>query len=671
MELKLILIVVYIVLDIANAAVIEPIIQIDQGQLKGKIGESRGGKSFAEYLGIPYCQKPERFHEGILPAPKWEGLRDATKFGQVCPQFDRKLKSVIGNEDCLFCNVYTPEISTPEKSKGTPATKVLKKRPVLFHIHGGSFVSQSGNLFGPKYLLDEDVVLVTFNYRLSVFGFLSTGDNETIANLGLRDQIQMLKWVHQNIEKFGGDPTKVTLLGSGSAGGALASYLMMSPLAKGLFSSVISTSGTAICPWAVVHKPAKIVQKLAAKLNCPSSAKSSKDIVACIKGKSIKDIEIARVALQGFVEDPAVPFAPVVESWLVKDPASAPVIPDVPEKLMNDGKYNRVAWLTGVNSHNGINLGLATILTTPKRLTQLDQEWSKLAPLTFHYSQTASHPSNVSASIREHYFGKKNISLETKDKLITALTDRNFIYCTAQAASLQSKFSPVYLYHLGYVGGHSFLDEWNVRKDLNVTGVVHGDELQYFFNLDMGNFPIIKKGDKHFPFSEKIVKLWTSFAQTGKPMDIRADKTAAEWSPVPSGTGKHAVQFYSLDSAELSRPITLDGTVQSTIWDEVDLGGYKATTSSKFAIGYEMSDNRKPSPINSGRTTSSPKPLSSPKQSQLTPRTEKPLVVPSPSIEHFEPIHVKGGTILKDEDPFSSTTTTTTKKPGFFQKLVG
>lgn len=156
-----------------------------------------------------------------------------------------------------------------------------------------------------------------------------------------------------------------------------------------------------------------------------------------------------------------------------------------------------------------------------------------------------------------------------------------------------------------------------------------------------------------------------------KPMDIRADKTAAEWSPVPSGTGKHAVQFYSLDSAELSRPITLDGTVQSTIWDEVDLGGYKATTSSKFAIGYEMSDNRKPSPINSGRTTSSPKPLSSPKQSQLTPRTEKPLVVPSPSIEHFEPIHVKGGTILKDEDPFSSTTTTTTKKPGFFQKLVG
>lgn len=64
--------------------------------------------------------------------------------------------------------------------------------------------------------------------------------------------------------------------------------------------------------------------------------------------------------LQGFVEDPAVPFAPVVESWLVKDPASAPVIPDVPEKLMNDGKYNRVAWLTGVNSHNGINLGLAS-----------------------------------------------------------------------------------------------------------------------------------------------------------------------------------------------------------------------------------------------------------------------------------------------------------------------
>lgn len=109
----------------------------------------------------------------------------------------------------------------------------------------------------------------------------------------------------------------------------------------------------------------------------------------------------------------------------------------------------------------------SALLTTPKRLAQLDQEWNKLAPTIFHYGQSAPHPSNISNAIREHYFGKKNISLETKDKLILALTDRNFIYCTAKAASLQSKFSPVYLYYLDYSGTSSFMNDWGAKDKLS------------------------------------------------------------------------------------------------------------------------------------------------------------------------------------------------------------
>jgi carboxylesterase type B len=155
-------------------------------------------------------------------------------------------------------------------------------------------------------------------------GFLSTGDKETVANLGLRDQILALKWVRDNIAAFGGDPAKVTLYGGSSAGGAMASYLMLSPMAKGicfikhavhkraqlqssltvvcsrlagLFAGVISSSGNALCPWAVVRKPANIAAKLGTKLNCPNT-KTSTGILACLRGKSIKDLEIARVSLQ-------------------------------------------------------------------------------------------------------------------------------------------------------------------------------------------------------------------------------------------------------------------------------------------------------------------------------------------------------------------------------------
>lgn len=93
----------------------------------------------------------------------------------------------------------------------------------------------SGDFFGPEYLIDkEGIVLVTFNYRLGPFGFLSTGDDSVVpGNNGLKDQICALKWVQLNIKAFGGDPNKITLTGL-SAGGASVHYMMLSPLSKGI-----------------------------------------------------------------------------------------------------------------------------------------------------------------------------------------------------------------------------------------------------------------------------------------------------------------------------------------------------------------------------------------------------------------------------------------------------
>ncbi len=151
----------------------------------------------------------------------WKGEYDATEDGSVCPQFDISQSEAMGDEDCLFLNVYTPKLDK-------------KKRAVMVYIHGGAFIMGGGSsyFFGPNYLLDNDVVLISFNYRLGPFGFLATEDKASAGNMAIQDQIMVLNWVKKNIEKFGGDPNKVTIFGEDS-GAASVTILAMSPYANG------------------------------------------------------------------------------------------------------------------------------------------------------------------------------------------------------------------------------------------------------------------------------------------------------------------------------------------------------------------------------------------------------------------------------------------------------
>ncbi len=159
----------------------------------------------------------------------WEKEFDATDDGSVCPQWDISQGKPVGDEDCLFLNVYTPKVD----SKG---------RAVMVYIHGGAFImgGSASYFFGPNYLLDNDVILVTFNYRLGPLGFLATDDKASAGNMGIQDQIMVLNWVKRNIEKFGGDPGKVTIFGE-DAGAASASLLALSPQANGKNNSTSTT----------------------------------------------------------------------------------------------------------------------------------------------------------------------------------------------------------------------------------------------------------------------------------------------------------------------------------------------------------------------------------------------------------------------------------------------
>jgi para-nitrobenzyl esterase len=191
------------------------------------------------WFGVPYAQA-ERFAAPRPPEP-WSGLRDATHPARQCPQqYGRKVTPEMADgpdfgEDCMALNIYAP-------TGGAPGPK-----PVMVWIHGGAFLAGSVNPYrGEKLAREGDIVVVTINYRLGVFGFVNFGEALGLpaipSNLGLRDQIAALEWVQGNIAAFGGDPGRVTICGQ-SAGSLSVSLLMLAPAARGLFHAAIMQSG--------------------------------------------------------------------------------------------------------------------------------------------------------------------------------------------------------------------------------------------------------------------------------------------------------------------------------------------------------------------------------------------------------------------------------------------
>lgn len=140
-----------------------------------------------------------------------------------------------------------------------------EKFAVIFYIHGGGYMSGSGSWMGPEILLDEDIVLVTFNYRLGPFGFLSLNSDEYAGNMGLKDQLLALKWINENVEYFGGDREKITIFGQSS--GASAAHLhSLSPSSKNLYKRLIASSGSMLNPWSYSTKNhTEILSKIFAK----------------------------------------------------------------------------------------------------------------------------------------------------------------------------------------------------------------------------------------------------------------------------------------------------------------------------------------------------------------------------------------------------------------------
>ncbi|XP_040583612.1 carboxylic ester hydrolase [Lepeophtheirus salmonis] len=226
-----------------------------QGSITGVVEATELDNVFYSFRGIRYASA-ERWKDPKVLLDDWTQLPNAQD-GPACPQ-EPKEGYIISEENCLWLNVFTPELSELENpsleakydvANGFLHEHKFSKHAVIVFLHPAGPHWDKGwaadEDYGPLHLLDYETLLVTVNYRIGEFGF---GNGK---NLGLKDQNAALKWVNKNIDRFGGDANRVTIIGHGS-GGAAAHFHLLSPMSAGLFKSAISMSGSALNPWAFV-----------------------------------------------------------------------------------------------------------------------------------------------------------------------------------------------------------------------------------------------------------------------------------------------------------------------------------------------------------------------------------------------------------------------------------
>ncbi|XP_048270688.1 venom carboxylesterase-6 [Bombus terrestris] len=488
-----------------------PRVKTSLGDIRGYYKISRHGRKYEAYEGIPYAQPPIgnlRF-KPPQPVQEWINELPAVEKGPVCTQYvvlstPQNRDKVTGCEDCLYMNIYVPFRNGNESLL-----------PVMFWIHGGAYQFGSGNKVNETLVMDRDVILVTFNYRLASFGFLSTGDSVVPGNMGLKDQNVALRWVHNHIRSFGGDPNQITIFGL-SAGASSVHYHYLSRLSAGLFQRGISISGVALDPWAQTKYAPEKARRFAATLGCPT--RNTKEMIDCLQTRPARILSQAT----GEVPDIYAPFGPVVDKY-----GPDPFITRSPIDIIVSGEAYDVPWISGVVSEEGLYIS-AAFVGNDQLLKQLNDDWDNIAPYLLDYNDTLplNQHKEVAEKIRKYYLGSNPIDSNTSLSVTHMIGDRMFSVDFQKAAILKAKInkSPVWTYYYSYRSMHScseIVSGGSTKNFVNIfllnspdgLGVSHGDDA--FLVLDTRISNVSRPND--LEMQQILLDFYTSFAIEGKP----------------------------------------------------------------------------------------------------------------------------------------------------------
>ncbi|CAD6215947.1 GSCOCT00004249001.2-RA-CDS, partial [Cotesia congregata] len=499
-------------------------IEVQQGLLRGIKEDNINGKSFFAFRAIPYAKPPVGKLRFKVFEP-WSGIRDAIKYGNKCAQVTWINSKISGKEDCLYLNVFTTKLN-PEVP-----------RAVIVCIHGGNFVCGSGDddIFGPDYLVEKDIVVVTLNYRIGILGFLNLDNEEASGNQGLKDQVEALKWLKQNISKFGGDPNNITLWGL-SAGGASAHYLALSPLAQGwLFHKVIMQSGVAINPWArapddMKVKAEKVSAKLGDKINDP------KKLVEFLRKVDLYELIKAQESLCTWKDRMFLinHFGPSVDSKSENPFLKVPV-----EEAAKSGI--KVPCIIGHVAHEGM-YNLSELLIHPHSKKILEK-------LNITYKD-----------LKQFFMNDKEISPQNIKDYLNLITAAHFVIDIQRAIKIQSQIMemPTYMYKFDYYSKKTYIMQKILRID--IEGTCHVEDLPYIFYpkwfTKCGLEPYAPDSIE-FLNHQRFLDLWSNFVKTGDPTPTISKILPFKWQPIDNSTQLNCLKI-SKEFYMTKEPFILD-----------------------------------------------------------------------------------------------------------------
>nr|XP_023018920.1 juvenile hormone esterase-like [Leptinotarsa decemlineata] len=488
-----------------------PVVAISEGQVRGCVGTDFDGGQFYSFLGIPYAKPPvgELRFKAPQPVEPWSGIKETVKVGDACIQREMLFTAAIqGSEDCLHLNVFTRTLPQEDSTL----------KPVMVWIHGGAFTQGSNDtkMYGPEYIMTEDVVLVSINYRVGYLGFLRLQDPslEVPGNAGLKDQVLALKWVQRNIKQFNGDPNNVTIFGE-SAGGASVHYQILSPASKGLFHKAISQSGSVLNPWAWTDP--NIFEFLDFMEKGVKNEKTALEVLTNLPVNELFDYQDRFFQIQ----PPLRVVGPVIEkpnptAFLTKDPM----------EVMISGEYNKVPMIWGYTSNEGMLFVLLQKLAKEGKAKKMDEKpnLEDFVPPDMKLERGCSTSQEICKKIADFYFQGEN----AKNQLLLA-SDYYFItgIITSVINLAKTCHYPIFLYRMTCETNLNLVK--TLFKLQDIPGVSHGDDVGYLFKHSF--CPDVEIGEVEIVCLRRFLKLWTNFAKYGNPTPEKNDLNI-QWKPV-------------------------------------------------------------------------------------------------------------------------------------------
>ena len=466
---------------LATPVMPSPEVQLVAGKISGDRTTS-GLHQVNVFRGIPYAAAPVANNRWREPQPlaPWAGVRDAKQFGPRCMQIEApmRFRSQRMSEDCLYLNVWAP------------AATQTGKLPVLVYFHGGGFAFGDGS--EPRYdgahLASRSMIVVTVNYRLGAFGFMmhpdASRDSGTGAagNYGLLDQQAALRWVRDNIERFGGDAKRVTI-GGETTGAMAVSAHMAAPSSRGLFAGAIGESGGAFAPNAFWkrEKAERVAQAFATRVGA--------DSLDAMRSMSAEKLQEA----MGTYKNPQPFFWPTVDGHFLTD---------APAAVFAAGGQASVPLLVGSNSEE------SHFRTVQGPMAPTPENWTIILSTVF---------GNELEEARRFYPG--NDAAEITRSAAVLANDLTMGHSTWRWMDLhrQTGRAPVYFYLFARPRPPAVAVE--ADDPAPSTGAPHRSEIPYVFgNLDMDGRYRWTKDDREV--SRIFTRYVAQFIKTGNPNGI-------------------------------------------------------------------------------------------------------------------------------------------------------